>query len=70
MPQNVGSIEDLISKNIGSRHTEFCKAEQIVVRENVSPLSILFFQLIIICYHSQTQRKEKFDPRINLNHGI
>ena len=25
-PQNVGSIEDLISKNILSRHIEFCKA--------------------------------------------
>lgn len=26
MPQNVGSIEDPISKNIRSRHLEFCKA--------------------------------------------
>ena len=24
-------------------------------------------QLIIICYHSQTQRKEKFEPRIKKN---
>ena len=28
MPQNVGSREDLISKNIQSRHIEFCKAER------------------------------------------
>ena len=26
MPQKVGSKEDLISKNIQSRHIEFCKA--------------------------------------------
>ena len=28
MPQNVGSIEDLICKNIQSRNIEFCKADR------------------------------------------
>ena len=27
MPQNAGSKEDLTSKNIQSRHNEFCKAD-------------------------------------------
>ena len=27
MPQNAGSKEDLTSKNIQSRHIEFCKAD-------------------------------------------
>ena len=37
-PQNVGSIEDLITKNIQSRHIEFCKADRASAVNGYSPV--------------------------------